>query len=619
MNSRINNIEHELKNDPKKINTHDLIYYLKHNSNNKILDEVNLNNTENYLKKINNSFFFENIFVNTSNYSSISAILIGLLIPFYYFYPRFYKIGFIGTAIGIISFIFLYFKINNLYSNFFSKIDIIFVSLTILIYIVFFICLNKLNHISLFFISAIISYLFVNYICRLLLTLPTQNNIYNKYSATINNNTKYTEYNILLESACLEIIKRYNLTLPSGNMLYSYFTQFDISENKNIIIDFLTNLFGPMISIVLLWLLGNNLQVIGNNTDKYFTCQANYILPKELNVNLLIHDLLDKYNFNNDIYGKIEKALLRVSKELLLKYNPKFSKIDSKNKLVILDNLRNNKIFLQINKILKKNNYNFNVNYLDEIKQIIDNEQIPYKNKIEIYDLLIHINNILLVENEINEGYENDSILARDELLYKEEYKDILQKIIDKYIENFTNNLNLKDGTLFGYHYNIVTYQLFNNNIRINSNLIFKNILKLFSSWLLLAKPIGSSWLLSQFISNDFNIPNYDSSVIWKYICMGLDKENKENKEMSENPHIINFTSVMLFILFIPILHLYNSTVFGFTISPLWYNILYQIAFIINILGNIWIYNNNSSYLYFNIIFVAILIIMYVISYFIKK
>jgi hypothetical protein len=611
--TRINNIESKLKNNPKDVSTNDLIYYLKINSNNNILDEQ-------YLQKINNSFFFENIFVNTSNYTVILSLIIGLLIPFYYFYPRFYKLGFIGTSIGIISLICLYFKINNLYSNFFSQIGILFLLLTIIIYTLFFVTLNKLNHISLFFISAIISYLIINYILRIILTLPIKNNIYNKFNATLNNNIKYTEYNLLLESACLEIIERFNLKLPSGNMLYSYLTIFDIGENNNELSNFLTNLFGPILAIIILWLLGyfislfNIFPLIGLNNNKYFNCQANYILPKELNVNLLIHQLIDKYNFNNDIYSKVEKTLLRISKELLLKYNPKFIKIENENGELILENLKNNKIFIQINKILKKNNFGFNLNYLDDIKQIITNENIPYKNKIEIFDLLSHINNILLIKNEVNEGYENDSILARDELLYdkdiKEEYKETLKNIIDKYIIKFTDNLNLKDGTLFGYHYNIVTYELLNNNIRIYFNKIFENILGLFSIWLLFAKPISSSWLFSQYIFNS-------NLFISKYSTMGLDDEFLI---LPKGTNIINITySIILFILITPLFYMYNSIIFGFITTPLWYILLYQIAFIINIIGNIWIYNNNGSYLNFNAIYIIFLIILTVITYFIKK
>ena len=608
--SKINNIENGLKNNPQNVSTNDIIYYLKYNSKNSILDELNLNNTKIYLQKINNSFFYENIFVNNNNY--ILPLIIGLLIPFYYCYPRFYKLGFLGTSIGIISLICLYFKINNLYSHFFNKIGIIFLLLTFIIYILFFITFNKLNHISLFFISAIISYLIINYITKIILTLPLESNIYNKYNATINNNNTYTEYNLLLETACFQIINRYNLTIPTGNMLYSYLTKFDIDNNNNELMLFIQNLFGPIISIIILSLLAyflslfNNIPLIGiNNTNKYFICQANYILPKELNVNLLIHEFIDKYNFNNDIYGKIEKALLRISKELLLKYNPKFIKIENENKEIILDNLKNNKIFIQINKILKKNNYDFNINYLDDIKQIITNEEIPYKNKLEIYDLLIHINNILLIKNEINEGYENDSILARDELLYdkdiKDEYKITLKHIINKYIENFTNNLNLKDETLFGYHYNIITYNLFNNNIRINANIIFENILKLFSTWLLIAKPLASPLLLTNYLLTSSTKMNF------KYLSLGLDNEKSV---ITDNPKIIY--SILLFLLITPLLYLFCSILFG-------NNIFYQIILIINIIGNIFTHNNNGSYLSFNFIFVIIILILTTIAYFIKK
>jgi hypothetical protein len=70
---------------------------------------------------------------------------------------------------------------------------------------------------------------------------------------------------------------------------------------------------------------------------------ASTLLPRELNVGLLIHDCIDKYDFDNKIYAKVEKALLRISKELLLKYNPKFIKIDDDNKNNILAHLKENK------------------------------------------------------------------------------------------------------------------------------------------------------------------------------------------------------------------------------------------------------------------------------------
>jgi hypothetical protein len=650
--TRINNIENTLKNNPNSISNNDLIYYLKCNSNNKYLDDIDLSKTEIYLKKINNSFIYENIFVNNSNYSSIVPLIIGLLLPFYYFFPRFYKIGFIVCAIAFCSLIGLYSKITNLYSYFFNKIGLIFILLSFIIYIIFFIVLNKLNHISLFFISAIIAYLIINYISRIVLTLPINSNNYNQYKATMNssNSSNYTQYNLLLETACYIVISRYNMTLPSGLMLYTYLSQFEIGDNTTIYSDFFTNLFGPLISIFILYLLGfflslfNNdslgepiqiFPIIGINDDsyKYFTCQANYILPKELNIGLLIHDCIDKYNFDNKLYGKVEKTLLRISKELLIKYNPKFVKIENNSKAYILENLKENKIYIDLVKLLKKNNFDFNIDYLDEIKEIINKQEIPYKNKINMYELLDHINNVLLIQNEINESYENDSILARDELLYDKEidesYKDKLKDILDIYIKNFTNNLNLKNNTLFGYQYNIITYKLFNHNTRIASNIVFKNIVRLLSTWLLLAKPIGSTWLIVKYILLSYTgikklLDKLTSnSFIWKYFTIGLDTSylddkyknlinNNENTILKKGLNLLYTSS--LFIIILPIIYMYNSIIFGFTSSPLWYNLLYQIMFILNIIGNIICYYNKISFFMFNIIFIIIFIVIIVIS-----
>lgn len=643
--TRINYIENQLKNNPSSVSNNDLIYYLKIMSNNNILDPLNLTITEEYLKKINNSFFYENIFVNTGNYSIIVISIIGLLIPFYYFYPRFYNIGFWAIAIGFISFISLFSTFSNLYSNFFNNSGIIFVTLTVFIYFIFFILLNKLNHISLFFISAILSFVILNFIYRIILTLPTHNNEYCQYTATMNNNTKYTQYNILIETACFQTIDRFNLNLPSGNMLYSYLTVFQIGENTNKISNFLTNLFSPFLSISILYLLGNFLNkieyfpIIGfNNESKNFlSCQANYILPKELNIDLLIHNIIDKYNFDENTYDNIQKAFVRISNELLEKYNPKFMDLNNIDKKIILDNLKNNKIFQNINKILKKSSFNFDINYINEIKNLIDNEQLPYKDKEKMYDLLNQLDNTLLVINKVNEKYNNNSILARDELLYDKninnEYKPLLKNITDEYIKNFTENLNLKNGILFGYDYNIMSYSWLSQNVRLKSNNILSLILGLLSVWFLFGKPIGSPLLFVKFITSENigmkgfleNLTN--NSIIWKYFSSGLDKSSLEellkkintNKEISITQNISNILkTVFIFIILVPLFYFYNSVNFGLSLSPSWYNIIYQIIFLLNILGNYYCYYNNSSYLLFNIKFFISFIIIFIFISLIK-
>ena len=106
--SRINSIETNLQIDASKVSTNDLIYYLKCNSNNTELNPINLTATEEYLKQIENSYAYENIFINKSNLMSIYISIIGLLLPFYFSFPRFYKMGFALFFIGIFSFLNLF-------------------------------------------------------------------------------------------------------------------------------------------------------------------------------------------------------------------------------------------------------------------------------------------------------------------------------------------------------------------------------------------------------------------------------------------------------------------------------------------------------------------------------
>jgi hypothetical protein len=658
--TRINTIEANIKtNNISTISDSDLIYYLKYYTLNDKLDSVNLKKTEEYFRKINNSFLYENIFVNNTNYTSISYGIIGLVIPFYYSFPRFYKLGIFAMIIGLISFLSLNGTVNGLYSNFFSYSSTLFFILTFIIYILFFIVLNKLNHISLFFISAILAFLVINYVFRVLLTIPLESNKYNQYKATLNGNTKFTEYNLLTEIACLELIKRYKLNLPSGNMLYSYLSEFKIGSNFNKYFDFITNLIAPFISLFILFLLSFFMSQIKENGIKlfpiigldessinYFICQANYILPRELNVNLLINELLEKHDFDDKIYNKLEKALLRISKELLKKYNPKFIKNDNIFNINIIKNLKDNKIFIQITKILQKYNITFkNNNNIDikTVKEIIENEKIPFKNIEEMRDLLTHIDNALIIINENNESYNNDSELARDELLIYD--KDIpkediptLRDIVTEYIDNFKKNLevNNKNNILFGYHYNIISYSLFSDKVKSYSNNIFINIVKLLSMWILFAKPVASPLLLANIIVNSKNnsktlIKNLISdNIFWKYLTMGLDRSYFEEYSKIAKNNSTNVISkikqyiyiIIFFIIFAPILYLYNSISFGLTSTPSWYNLLYQLVFILNIIGNINIYKLGGSLIAFNIYFlvgfILLIIFLSVTTYFIS-
>jgi len=98
-------------------------------------------------------------------------------------------------------------------------------------------------------------------------------------------------------------------------MLYSYLTIFKIDDKTNAISDFVINLIAPFFSLFVLFKVRDFIGMLKNDSaydnkdinlfpvvgvseesKKYLTCQANYILPTELNVELLI---LDENNFLN--------------------------------------------------------------------------------------------------------------------------------------------------------------------------------------------------------------------------------------------------------------------------------------------------------------------------------
>jgi hypothetical protein len=681
--NRINKIENLLRQNNENIPTNDLIYYLKCNTKNKTLNENNLKKTEEYLNKINYSFLYENIFTNKGNYQIIAIFIILLLLPFYFFFPQFYKLGGFGFFIGICGFLGLSSKLSSLFSIINNNITTIYIGLTFLIYFIFFIVLNKLNHISLFFISAVLSYLIINYICRLILTVPTSSNPYVKLNTSMNNNDpkNFTEYNEQLAKACKIIIERYRLNLPSGNMLYSYLTIFEIGDKTNIYIDFIVNLLSPLLSVYILWILGDFLSNFNNiipNTDKtfnlfplighnpesikYLTCQANYVLPRELNLGLLASDLLDDYKLNDKIYNNIYKALMRISHELLKRYNPKFYKVDLKNnekRNILFKNLKNNKIFIQLKNLMAKSKIILNENDLNEnqnediivqIKTFIESQDIPYKKKTKLYDLLKHIDNILFVENIEDIKYEEDSNLAQYVLLNNTdeidpEYKKLLNEITTKYIQNFRNNLHVNPSPnesnyyrlLYGYHYNIVSYNMLGDSIKYKANNFFSKILRLLSTWLLLAKPIGSSWIISRYILHSKNImkviKNFSTnSTIWKYMSMGIDNSylnniynlyqiNNQNTLLTKGLNI--FYSLLIFIIMAPILYFYNSFIYGLINNPSWYSFIYQIITIIYIFGSIGTLISQSSLIGYNLVFIGIIvfliIMIFLITYFTSK
>ena len=433
-NNKINNIDYQIKNNIKNISNEDLFYYLYYHTQNNNIKTYNEKKIKIYLEKINYSFFYENIFINKSNYTKIVTNIIGLLFPFYYYYPRFYKLGTLGFIIGISSFISTFMFLKKSYSTFFPNVTKHFLLLNVVLYLVFFVLLNKLNHISLFFICTVISFLIINYIYRIKLLLPTKNNKFNKYNAKLNGNKNFTEYNLTSEKVCLEIISRFNLKLPAGHMLYSYLAEFEIGDTpkKEIITDFATNVSSPFVSIIYLTLLGLFLNKIDStdqikgqiiklfpliglneNSLKYFTCQANYVLPIQFNYNLFLHEFYQEKELDDNVYGELVKAMKRINNEFVKKYNPCFTKLEDLNKEEIYANLKNNHVLNQVKIFLKNNNIDFHPDtYITQIYDLVFNKNISFDKKEEAYRLLENINNTLKIDNDKDEKYENDVELA---------------------------------------------------------------------------------------------------------------------------------------------------------------------------------------------------------------
>ena len=673
--TRVNNIELNIKNNNiAGISNDDLLYYLYYCSNNgKINPSNGTKATTDYLTLINNSFLFENIFVNKNNYSTIILSIIGLLIPFYYYFPRMYNVGVFAIIIGLISFFNLASTTSTLYSHFFPQVSYLYYGLTVFIYLIFFILLNQLNHISLFLMSAVISFIIINYIGRLLLLLPIESNKYNKYSASFKENNNYIQYNSNIETVCIEVNKRYKLNLPSGNMLYSYLTVFEIKENKNNeIIDFISTTIGPFISIFILYILGNLLKefkdekikdknkenlslfpVIGINelSNKYLTCQANYILPDELNIDFLIDEFLTDYKnqYDSATMNKITKALRRISGELLERYKPIFSNPtnNDSDKNNILKNIGHNKIFVTLTKYLKDlKNKNFDISSngisIDNIREKINtDDDLTRDKKIELIELLNHINNTLII-NKYDYSKKNDIDLATEvfehnDNIDKKNKETIKEKqIIEKYIDKFKDNLDIGNGnnadsTLFGYNYNIITYNYISNNVREKSNKIFQFIISLLSTWILFGKSIASPFFLlkvSKNIDNYKEIIENNNNTLWKIISMGLNLSyfdninlqniKEKNKEFNQDSFygafigtsflsIFSLKSIILFYMFMYILYYnllsyYNSTIYGMFSYPLYKNIVLMIFIIILIFININRIKNGKSLFPFNII-----------------
>ena len=529
--------------------------------------------------------------------------------------------------------------------------------------------MNKLNHISLFFISSIVSFIFINYLYRIILTLPIENNKYNKLNAEYKDDKNYINYNENINKVCLEINKRFGLSLPSGKMLYSYLTVFKIGENKNKLSDFLTNVFSPFLTLFYVHQLGNFLMTIKNKSYKnldlnvapiiglteksisYINCQANYVLPIEYNYNLFLHEYANDKKIDDKTYSKFVKALKRISNDLLNIYQPKFSNVEF-NSQNISDHIsfnkniktNNNHILNQIKKLFIKYNIDFSSNdsngdYIQKLLTLTNNPKLPYKTQKEALNLIMKINQTLQVQtkNEPNnkEKITEDVKLAIEVLIddsdIDTEYKPLLKDLCEKYASSMKRNL--QNEKLYGFNYNIWTYPIFNHDTVKSSNAWFSWLIRLLSCYILFGRPLTSPWLFATLLvltSNNFPfyIKDMASSSTWmKYLGMGLDSQYFDSNfnGLEKNNTIFNKSSriiikILLFVFIaIPFLQFFNNVFYGMTFNPLYYNIIYQFIFIIHLLFSLSKEPFGLPIMVFNILYFIIALIVISIIYYKSK
>ena len=429
---KINEIEEQIKNDVTKVKNEDLIYYLKIKSQNKYLDENDKNKTMKYLNQITLSYAIENIFTSQLNYSSFTYALIFMLIPFYYYYPKFYSSGFWGIFIGLfgVSMLFgclqKYSNIGNIKTSkqiIFQYLPLKIFLFSLIFYFIFFVLISKLNHYSLFFISIIIIYMVTTYVLRLVLLVPTEKNPFIEYRASYQFNPNAENINVWIEKASTEFNKRFQMSLPNGTLLYQYFAYFEIKKNEYRISEFISYLFQPLFVFVFIYLFGNfinsssissqnttttdtspmdisentfnnptemrgggggetssshiyPLPLVGYQSLKYMICQANYILPTVFNYEDKIKKILTERCFNELLQQKLTKILMDIGSSYMKIYQPKF----------IYTNDREDEIYIQIDK--SQNEIELRENIEDKRYKFERQESEINKENIPLYKVL---------------------------------------------------------------------------------------------------------------------------------------------------------------------------------------------------------------------------------------
>ncbi len=606
--TRINQIEDQLKDTKNisKIKTEDLIYYLKIKSQNENLNADDMDSTMKYLQQVQISYLIENIFSNQTNYGTLAIGFVMMLVPFYYEYPQIYKGGFWTLAIGLIGLTFVIQalqkysdigKMGGWASGWFQKLEVWVLLGALILYFGLFVTICQLNHYSLYFICVIFMYLFVTFILRMILLSPVQQNPYKDYRATYVYNANAVPLNTNIDNASKELNTRLQLGMPSGAMLYNYCAYFKIKENPQYIWDFISNLIQPMMVIGVLLITGGfvnsyttvetfgtenefafqTMPLVGMSEDSldYLECQANYILPDEMNPERKIQEVLMERCYDPELNRKLTGVLQQISSDYLKIYRPLFYYEDPNE---------STNVYMTIN---------VNTSELNDLKEDIEDK----KTKLTEQDEKIIKENIDLIE----------SIMKQ----FCEEYEMIFE--------------SAKDGKkLIKYDPKLVFGKMVPNS---TSQGILKGIFSILSPWILFSKMVGSGWVLSKYIMGYWsgNMSELLSAtqrdwMIWKYASMGLDSfKMKSDKNLPWIPELkwgkIGLEIVIMLFVGMPILATLGNTICGFSFSPKYINNFWAILLIGLMIGNATLYAQGEKLTKFNMIYViSALVIMATIT-----
>jgi hypothetical protein len=444
--------EIEMSTDLSKMNIQDIIWYLKTKSNNRRLDEYHVDDFEYQLQLYDQNYLYENIFVNPQNYTSNAIAIILCMAPFFYTYPRFYNISMPIIIVGIVGLLMCMNTIQTQYGVILKnkQLSNIYIGCIILFYIIFFVLFNKLNHIVLFFLSAGIVFMIMNYILRIIISDPKKGLGFRRLQYNANNVT-YTLYNQRIEKICDEVRKRYKLNMDS-KQFYKYITSYEVvDKSKNFMTtEFVCNIVQPILGVIVLYLMGgilnkakdytllkSNTQLLqeellkrGNPKVKFeqpeyaflpspliaftemsnniISNQYNYVLPKQLNLHYIMEEIIDEVNdkiiqtksahvyektiFNEKIIKNLDKYMRRFLRFMESEYLP----------VCVMDSNSNDNQQMHIETLRKDNRYNMFDGTFNRVHDVLDRHELISLNSSEIEDYYESILKSVMDSNSVD-------------------------------------------------------------------------------------------------------------------------------------------------------------------------------------------------------------------------